>query len=161
MYHDGKWKMWYVAGSNHEDYLVHGYSESADGRTSWSQHAVFAAAEMKMFDFCVRQRDSGFEAVFARVWMGRGEMPLETGLWWCRAKNPSGALSDWGEPIQIMAGEDRGWHAGPWKPSLQFANETGRRGFVFFDGMYRTADPSPFPFVFTLGCAEVELPAQT
>jgi hypothetical protein len=161
VYHDGKWKMWYVAGSNHEDYLVHGYSESADGRTSWSQHAVFAAAETKMFDFCVRQRDSGFEAAFSRVWMGRGEMPPETGLWWCRAKNPSGALPDWGEPIQIMAGEDRGWHAGPWKPSLQFANDTGRRAFVFFDGMYRTADSGPFPFVFTLGCAEVELPAQT
>ena len=27
VYHDGKWKMWYVAGSNHEDYLVHGYAE--------------------------------------------------------------------------------------------------------------------------------------
>ena len=24
IYHDGKWKMWYVAGSNQEDYLVHG-----------------------------------------------------------------------------------------------------------------------------------------
>jgi hypothetical protein len=22
IYHDGKWKMWYVAGSNHEDYLA-------------------------------------------------------------------------------------------------------------------------------------------
>ena len=64
--------------------------------------------EMKMFDFCVRQRDSGFEAVFARVRIGRDGMPPETGLWWCRAKDPSGALSDWGEPIQIMAGEDRG-----------------------------------------------------
>jgi hypothetical protein len=25
IYHDGKWKMWYLAGSNQEDYLVHGY----------------------------------------------------------------------------------------------------------------------------------------
>ena len=33
IYHDGKWKMWYVAGSNQEDYIVHGYSESPDGRT--------------------------------------------------------------------------------------------------------------------------------
>ena len=161
VYHDGKWKMWYVAGSNHEDYLVHGYSESADGRTNWSQHTVFAAPEMKMFDFCVRQRDDGFEAVFARVWMGRGEMPRETGLWWCHAKKPSGALPDWGEPIQIMTGEDRGWHAGPWKPSLQFAGETGRRGLVFFDGSYRTSDPGPFPYAFTLGCADVELPDPT
>jgi hypothetical protein len=23
IYHDGKWKMWCVAGSNHEDYLIH------------------------------------------------------------------------------------------------------------------------------------------
>jgi hypothetical protein len=30
IYEDGKWKMWYVAGSNQEDYLIHGYAESAD-----------------------------------------------------------------------------------------------------------------------------------
>lgn len=158
VYNDGKWKMWYVAGSNYEDYLVHGYSESADGRTGWTQHVVFAAPEMKMFDFCVRQREGGFEAVFARVWMGTGEVPPETGLWWCCAKKPTGLWSDWSDPIQIMTGEDRGWHAGPWKPSLQFAGETGRRGFVFFDGCYRTSDSGPFPFAFTLGCAEIELP---
>ena len=159
MYHDGKWKMWYVAGANHEDHLVHGYAESADGLGGWTDHTLFAAPEMKMFDFCVRQRDGRFEAVFARVWMGRGEMPPETGLWWCCAEKPSGTLSDWSEPIQIMTGEERGWHAGPWKPSLHFAGETGRRGFVFFDGSYRTSDPGPFPFAFTLGCAEIELPA--
>ncbi|HLH06158.1 MAG TPA: hypothetical protein VKW78_02865 [Terriglobales bacterium] len=158
VYHDGKWKMWYVAGSNHEDYLVHGYSESANGRTGWSQHAVFADPEMKMFDFCVRQRENEFEAIFARVWMGRGEMPQETGLWWCRAHKPSGRLSEWSAPVQIMDGENRGWHAGPWKPSLQFATETGRRGLIFFDGSYQTTDPGPFPFAFTLGCVEVELP---
>ena len=33
IYHDGKWKMWYVAGSNQADYLVHGYAESEDGST--------------------------------------------------------------------------------------------------------------------------------
>lgn len=159
VYHDGKWKMWYVAGSNHEDYLVQCYAESADGCTGWSRHTPFATPEMKMFDFCVRQREPGFEAVFARVWMGRGEMPPETGLWWCRAEKPSGALSDWDEPIHIMTGEDCGWHTGPWKPSLQFAGDTGRRAFVFFDGLYRTSDPGPFPFAFTLECAEFELPA--
>lgn len=157
LYHDGKWKMWYVAGSNHEDYLVQGYAESEDGRTGWSKHLVFAAPEMKMFDFCVRQREGGFDAVFARVWMGRGEMPAETGLWWCRSNTPSGLLSDWGQPVQIMTAEDRGWHAGPWKPSLQFESDVSQRGFVFFDGSYRTSDPGPFPFVFTLGCAEVDL----
>jgi hypothetical protein len=158
LYHDGKWKMWYVAGSNHEDYLVHGYAESADGRGDWSPHAIFAPPAMKMFDFCVRPRGRGFEAVFARVWMGRSAMPPETGLWWCRAERPFGAFSDWGKPIQIMTGADCGWHAGPWKPSLQFAGETGRRAFVFFDGSYRTSDPGPFPFAFTFGCAELELP---
>jgi hypothetical protein len=38
IYHDGKWRMWYVAGSNHEDYLIQGYAESDDGRTGWSEH---------------------------------------------------------------------------------------------------------------------------
>jgi hypothetical protein len=161
VYHDGQWKMWYVAGSNHEDYLVHGYAESSDGRSNWSQHVVFAAPEMKMFDFCVRERGSGFDAIFARVWMGQGEMPSETGLWWCACERPSGSLSDWSKPVQIMTAEDRGWHSGPWKPSFQAENENGRSWFVFFDGLYRTSDPGPFPFVFTLGCAEMEPPSLT
>ena len=75
IYHDGKWKMWYVAGSNQEDYLVHGYAESEDGRGGWSKHAVFAPPEMKMFDFCVRQRGASFDAIFARVWVGGGIAP--------------------------------------------------------------------------------------
>ena len=90
VYHDGRWKMWYVAGSNHEDYLVHGYAESHDGKTGWTKHKVFAPPEMKMFDFCVCQRDDAFDAIFARVWVGGGAPPAETGLWWCRARNPSG-----------------------------------------------------------------------
>jgi hypothetical protein len=57
-----------------------------------------------------------------------------------------------------MTAQDRGWHSGPWKPSFQFEGETGRRAFVFFDGMYRTSDPGPFPFAFTLGCFETVLP---
>ena len=67
IYHDGKWKMWYVAGSNQEDCLVHGYAESEDGSTGWSRHSVFAPHEMKMFDFCVLQHGDEFHAVFARV----------------------------------------------------------------------------------------------
>lgn len=143
LYHDGKWKMWYVAGSNHEDYLVHGYAESEDGRTGRSKHVVFAAPEMKMFDFCVCQRGKRFDAVFARVWMGGGEMPSEAGLWWCHSSLPSAVLSDWGQPVQVMTAEDRGWHAGPWKPSLQFDSDAGKRGVVFFNGSYRTSDPGP------------------
>jgi len=157
IYHDGKWKMWYVAGSNHEDYLVHGYAESADGVSGWSAHTRFAPPEMKMFDFCVRERGGGFDAVFARVCVA-GAPPPSTGLWYCRAPAPSGVLSGWSDPVQIMTAEDRGWHSGPWKPSLAFPEPGGSRALVFFDGLYRTADPGPFPFAFTLGCLEVDLP---
>jgi hypothetical protein len=160
IYHDGKWKMWYVAGSNQDDYLVHGYAESQDGRTGWSTHAIFAPAEMKMFDFCVRQRADGFDAIFARVWVKEGTPSSETGLWWCRAESPSGRLSDWGQPLQIMTAEDRGWHSGPWKPSLAFDEQNGERALVFFDGLYRTSDPGPFPFAFTLGCLETSLKSE-
>jgi hypothetical protein len=112
---------------------------------------------MKMFDFCVRERRGAFEAVFARVWMKEGTPPPETGLWWCRAGTPSASLSDWSPPVQLMTAEDRGWHSGPWKPSLVFNDESGERALVFFDGLYRTNDPGPFPFAFTLGCLELEL----
>jgi hypothetical protein len=159
LYHDGKWKMWYVAGSNHENYLVHGYTESEDGVTGWSPHATFASPEMKMFDFCARQRGDAFDAIFARVWVAQGTPPPETGLWWCTAKAPSGVLSDWSQPVQIMSAEDRGWHSGPWKPSFQFHETIADRVLVFFDGLYKTSDPGPFPFAFTLGCLEIDLPA--
>jgi hypothetical protein len=155
IYHEGKWRMWYVAGSSQEDYLVHCYSESEDGRTGWRNHAMFAPAEMKMFDFCVRQRGKHFEAIFSRVWLKGGIPPQETGLWWCRANQPSPNLSDWGEAVQIMTGEDRGWHSGPWKPSIAFGLTESDRAFVFFDGAYRTSDPGPFPLVLTLGCSEL------
>jgi hypothetical protein len=158
IYHEGKWRMWYVAGSNQEDYLVHGYAESEDGRTGWSKHIVFAPPEMKMFDFFVRPRQGYFDAIFARVWVGGGAPPPQTGLWWCRAATPSSKLSEWSEPVQIMTAEDRGWHSGPWKPSFHFYEETGERALLFFDGIYRTSDPGPFPFAFTLGCADVHLP---
>lgn len=158
IYHDGKWKLWYVAGSNHEDYLVHGYAESDDGNTGWSKHSIFAPPEMKMFDFCIRQRGDAFDAIFARVWVGQGTPPPATGLWWCRSDQPASTLAAWSEPIQIMTAEDRGWHSGPWKPSFEF-DETIREGaWVFFDGSYRTSDPGTFPFAFTLGCLEVSLP---
>ena len=158
IYHDGKWKMWYVAGSNQENYLVHGYAESEDGCTGWSKHLIFAPPEMKMFDFCVRQRGAEFHAIFSRVWVGAGTPPPETGLWWCKAGQPLSNLSNWSKPIQIMTAEDRGWHSGPWKPSLQFDDNLGERALVFFDGLYRTSDPGPFPFAFTLGCVDVYLP---
>jgi hypothetical protein len=157
--HDGKWKMWYVVGANQEGHIAHGYAESEDGSTGWGKHAVFAPAEMNMFDFCVRQRGDRYDAIFARVWLLReGAPPPETGLWWCRADKPSGVLSDWSRPMQIMTAEDRGWHSGPWKPSFQFHGENAERALVFFDGLSRTSAEGPFPFVFTLGCLEIDLP---
>lgn len=158
VYADGKWKMWYVAGSNQEDYLVHGFAESADGRTNWTKHRVFAPPEEKVFDFCVIKAKSGYEAVFSRVWLGKEKSPATTGLWWCRGDAASGDLADWSEPVQLMTGEDRGWFSGPWKPSVQYSETGEERMFVFFDGIYRKKEDGPFPFVFTLGCLEVARP---
>ena len=118
---------------------------------------MFAPPEMKMFDFCVRKRGDAFDAIYARVWMGGSDAPPETGLWWCRAKTPSGKFSDWTAPVQLMTAEDRGSHSGPWKPSFQFDEVSPNRALVFFNGTYRTSDPGPFPFAFTLGCVEVDL----
>jgi hypothetical protein len=155
IYHDGKWKMWFVAGSNLEDYLVQGYSESADGRTNWSKHKVFCAPEEKVFDFCVVKGETGYEAVLSRVWVAPSAAPATTGLWWRHASEPSPELSDWSEPVQILAAGDSGWHSGPWKPSVQYSDRDPNRMFVFFDGSYKTDDPGPFPFAFTLGCLEI------
>ena len=157
IYADGKWKLWFVAGSNQEDYLVHGFAESADGRL-WTGRKIFAPAEMKMFDFCVREVKDGYEAVFSRVWVGKTAPPASTGLWWCRADVPSAELSEWSAPVQIMTAENRGWHKGPWKPSFQ-DGESGRL-FIFFDGGYMKAEPGGFPFAFTLGCLEIEAPTE-
>ena len=154
IYFDGKWRLWYVAGSNQQDYLVQGYAESDDGKSGWSEHRVFAPAEMKMFDFCVRQCGERFEAVYSRVWMADSPA-AETGLWWCTADRPAGTLSEWSEAVQIATAEDRGWHKGPWKPSLHYDDAQSEAGFIFFDGLYRTADPGPFPFAFTLGCLKL------
>jgi len=159
IYHDGKWKMWYVAGSNQEDYLIQGYSESVDGRTNWTKHQIFFPAEEKVFDFCVLKTKQGYEAVFSRVFLGKGVPLATTGLWWCQSKTPSAKISDWSKPVQIMGMSNSPWHlGGPWKPSLQYDNSDPNRMFVFFDGLYPRKDPAPFPFVFTLGCLELTRP---
>jgi hypothetical protein len=156
IYADGKWKMWYVAGSNQEDYLVHGFSESADGRSNWTKHKIFAPQELKLFDFRVIPSKGGYEAVFSRVWLAPSAPPPETGLWFCRCDQPADELSRWSEPVQIMNAEDHGWHTGPWKPSIHYSETEPNRMLVFYDGIYRKNEPGPFPFVFTLGCIELE-----
>jgi hypothetical protein len=99
-----------------------------------SKHIIFAPPEMKMFDFCVRPRAGGFDVIFARVWVGAGAPPPETGLWWCRAEHPSSALSQWSAPVQIMTANDCGWHSGPWKPSFQFGEQASdRRSYSLTD----------------------------
>lgn len=158
IYADGKWKMWYVAGSNLDDYLVQGFAESADGRGEWSQHKVFISAEEKVFDFCVIKKDEWYEAVFSRVWLQKTPAPKTTGLWWCRSQFPSSNRSDWSQPVQILDATDKGWRSSPWKPSFQYDDRNPRRMFVFFDGSYTKKEPSPFPYVFTLGCVEIEWP---
>jgi hypothetical protein len=158
IYDEGKWKMWYIAGSNLDDYLVHGYAESADGRTGWTQHKQFAPPEEKIFDFCVFKGRSGYEAVFSRVWLAKTPAPSATGLWWCRAERPSSDRSDWSEPVQIMTAENHGWHSGPWKPSVQYSGPDSVQLFVFFDGVYTRNEPGGFPYAFTLGCLELERP---
>ncbi len=159
IYHEGKWKMWYVAGSNQEDYIVQAYSESTDGRSNWTRPQIVFEPEEKVFDFSVIQTGSGYEAVFSRVWLANSASPPSTGLWWCHSDSPSPNLLDWSRPVQIMTAEDRGWHAGPWKPSFNYSDADPARMFVFFDGVYKVDRPGPFPYVFTLGCLELERPA--
>jgi len=161
IYHDGRWKMWYATGSAHQKHIVQGYAESVDGRTGWSRHEVFAPAEMRIFDFCVRQRGGGFEAIFSRLWFGDGPPSDETGLWWCYSSSPSSRISGWSEPVRIMTAADQGWHSAPWKPSFDFAAAGSRHAFIFFDGCYRNDNPGPFPFTFTVGCLETELPTSS
>ena len=60
--------------------------------------------------------------------------------------------------MQIITAEDRGWHGGPFKPSLAFDEQDPRRAFASFAGAYRSSDPGPFPFAFTTGCLELDLP---
>jgi len=158
IYRDGMWRMWYVAGSNQEDYIVQGYAESPDGRSGWSKHKIFFAAEEKVFDFSVTETKSGYEAVFSRVMLGKQLPAAPAGLWWCEAKTPSSNLSEWSKPKQIMTAEDRGWHSGPWKPSLRYGEADAKKMFVFFDGLYSKPNAGPFPYVFTLGCLEMERP---
>lgn len=160
VYVEGQWKMWYVAGSNQEDYIVQGYAESPDGLSNWTKHKIVFPPEEKVFDFCVIKAGKGYEAVFSRVWLGKTARSSSTGLWWCYADTPSSNLSDWSKPLQIMTADDRGWHAGPWKPTFQYSDTDPNRMFVFFDGMYNKSEPGSFPYVFTLGCLEIQRPRE-
>ncbi len=158
LYADGKWKMWYVAGSNQQHYIVQGYAESPNGRSGWTKHKIVFAPEEKVFDFCVIKTRTAYEAVFSRVWLGKGDAPPHAGLWWAESDTASSDMSDWSVPIQIMTAQDRGWHSGPWKPCARYCERDPNHLFVFFDGAYSKKDGSPFPYIFTLGCLEIPRP---
>jgi hypothetical protein len=158
IYAGGMWKMWYVAGSNQDDHLVQGFSESPDGRTGWSAHAPFAPAEDRVFDFCVQPVERGYEAVFSRVWVAGTEPPPTTGFWWCRADTPSSELGGWSEPVQIMSAADSPWNTGPWKPAWRYMENDRKRMLVLFNGVARKSEAEGPPFAFTLGCLQLERP---
>ncbi len=149
LYHDGKWKMWYVAGANQDDYLVQGYAESPDGRTGWSAHQIVFADDEKVFDFCAIPVQDGYDAVFARVNVGKGELP-KTGLWWCHAKEPSPNISEWSDAVRISG-------AGPWKPVLRYGDTDPKKMFVFHDHAYPNAGGPGMPN-FTIDCLEMDRP---
>jgi hypothetical protein len=151
IYHDGKWRMWYVAGANQDDYIVQGYAESSDGRTNWSTRQIVFAAEERVFDFCVVAVEEGFEAVFSRVNLRNADLP-KTGLWWCKSSDPSPNIADWSEPVRIS-------EPGPWKPVLRYGENDPNKMFVFHDGVYLIPAGSGSPFSFTLHCREIERPA--
>jgi hypothetical protein len=150
IYHDRKWKMWYVAGANQDDYLVQGYAESPDGRTGWSHHRMVSAPEEKVFDFCVVPVGNGFEALVARVNVGKTELP-ETGLWWRRATDPLPNIADWSEPVRLSG-------PGPWKPVLRYGGSDPKKMFVFYDDQYPNTSGFGMPIHFTLNCLEIDRP---
>ncbi len=157
LYADGKWKMWYVAGSNQEDYLVQAFAESPDGQGDWSPRLQVFSAGDRVFDFCVYPAEHGYEAVYSRVWVADGVPPATTGLWWCHANQLSPNMDAWSEPVQILRSSPESWYGGPWRPCLQHAGP--QEGWlVFFDGVYRKPSSAGFPLVFTLGCLQVEQP---
>jgi len=83
--------------------------------------------------------------------VGKGELP-KTGLWWCRAKDPSPDMKDWTEPVRISG-------PGPWKPVLRYGETDLRRMFVFHDNQYPNTTGFGIPFHFTLDCLEIDRPA--
>jgi hypothetical protein len=152
IYHDGKWKMWYAAGNNLEDYVVQGYSESVDGLTGWTQHQIVFPWAERVFDFNVRPTVEGsFEAIIARInTKGRKDLP-KTGLWWTRSETPSSRIEDWSEPVRIA-------EPVAWKPSLQYGEDDPSEMLVFCDAITVNTSGRGMPYCYTVECLEIEKP---
>jgi hypothetical protein len=115
-------------------------------------------AESKIFDPRDPSTGSGGAELLDATVVRRAEQ------WWMylagqtAGYGPTGIYSaslDRGAPLSAT-GWKLSWHSGPWKPSLAFHEQDAARALVFFDGLYRTSDPGPFPFAFTLGCLEAQ-----
>ena len=107
--------------------------------------------EEKVFDFCVIEKDSGYEAVFSRVDLSeKGSVP-KAGLWWCRAKTPSARISDWSEPVRVSG-------PGPWKPCLRYGETAPDKMLIFCDGAYPNTSGAGIPMHFTLDSLEANRP---
>ena len=145
IYHGGKWKMWYVAGSNHDDYLIHGYAESDDGATGWSKHAVFAGPDMKMFDFCVRPKGNGIRR-YLRARLGSETVRLRLRLVYGGVvpSTPHGRFPNGVTRFRSCRPRDRGWHSGPWKPSFQIDERSRTVQSCFLTGYIRPANRARF-----------------
>lgn len=161
LYHDGTWKMWYVAGANQDNYLVQGYAESPNGRTDWSVHQIMFAPEENVFDFCVMEAHGSYEAVFSRVDVSGGlggvvprkDGAPQAGLWWCKANAPSPHIADWSEPIRLTG-------PGPWKPTFGYDEREPHTMFVFYDSAYPNPSGMGMPMHFTLECLQIERPTE-
>ncbi|HEU4702928.1 MAG TPA: hypothetical protein VFS37_10640 [Conexibacter sp.] len=177
IYHDGKWRMWFVCGPpDAQNHMQHGYVESVDGRTNWTNKKVYWPAAADVFDNAVirspkrgwghghggghrhghlgHRHGRGFEAVFSRFALSFQPRD-DWGIWWHRADEPYDSPARWSEPVQLVQANDgSAWHSlGVWKPTIGYSDTQPGRAFVFFDG--------GFPFgrgaEYTTGCVECEV----
>ena len=162
IYHKRKWCMWYCAGPDASNDVVHGYAESSDGRTNWNRH-IFWPATDNVFDQAILAGNGRFEAVLAGRSLS-GKPTPHLGLWWTHARAPSADRAAWSQPVQLLNPFDgTPWHdIGVWKPSIQYSDTDPKRLFVFFDGAGKisaeAAGSNPGrPFELALGCLECVL----
>ena len=117
--------------------------------------------EMKMFDFCVRQRGDSFDAIFARVWLGGGARACVkpdcggAGHGTHRASSRTGA-----QPTSDHDGGRSRLALGPMEAIVSIRSTKLEPAHLYSStGLIERSDPGPFPFAFTVGCLEIDLPA--
>ena len=63
------------------------------------------------------------------------------------------------QPEPAFTAAEAWQHGSVYEPNLVYADGLWKMWFVFFDGAYSRNDGSAFPYVFTLGCLEIDRPA--